>query len=209
MRVGIIDDDIQFLRQAAQLLKTQVSGCEVFPWSTVETLKQQMSVVRTLTVLIVDLNLPSPEGIKLIYEVTRAVPEMNCLILTNDADETSIMDGLAAGAVGYIAKADIKELGKAVKDVAEGKGSISPVVALRISRMLKTQAPSRAADFEGLTPREQEILDELSTGATAMVVSEKLEISFDTVRTHIKNIYKKFGVHSRFQLIKKFGDFKS
>ncbi len=204
MRIGIIDDDGKFLKQVTQILKEQVPGSEVFTWQAAEKLREQLGVVRDLDVLIVDLNLPKPEGIKLIYEVVGQIPDLNCMILTNQADESSIMDGLSAGAVGYIAKSEVGGLGKAVKDVAEGKGSISPVIALRIFRVMKQNAPARNAEFEGLTPRERDILEELSTGASATVVAEKLGIAFDTVRTHIKNIYKKFGVHSRIQLMKKF-----
>ncbi|MFO1470984.1 MAG: response regulator transcription factor [Turneriella sp.] len=204
MRIGIIDDDRQFLRHVVGVLKQQVMGSEVFIWHSTEKLRQQLAVVRELDVLIVDLNLPKPEGIRLIYEVMEQVPDLNCMILTNHADESSIMDGLSAGAVGYIAKSEVGELGKAVKDVADGKGSISPVIALRIFTVMKQKAPARNAEFEGLTPREKDILEELSTGASAAAVANKLGIAFDTVRTHIKNIYKKFGVHSRIQLMKKF-----
>ncbi len=204
MRIGIIDDDGKFLKQVTQILKDQMPGSEVFTWQDAEKLRQQLGVVRDLDVLIVDLNLPKPEGIKLIYEIMGQIPDLNCMILTNQADESSILDGLSAGAVGYIAKSEVGELGKAVKDVAEGKGSISPVIALRIFRVMKQGAPVRNTELDGLTPRERDILEELSTGASATQVAHKLGITFDTVRTHIKHIYKKFGVHSRIQLMKKF-----
>lgn len=203
MRIGIIDDDAQFLKQAVQLLKQQVCGSEVFTWQSPEKLTEQFNVVRDLDVLIVDLNLPKPEGIRLITHVMGQIPDLNCLILTNQADESSILDGLSAGAVGYIAKSEVAELGKAVKDIADGKGSISPIIAMRIFRFMKQKAPAETAEYECLTPREQEILEELSTGASAAAVADKLSIAFDTVRTHIKNIYKKFGVHSRVQLLRK------
>lgn len=204
MRIGVIDDDGRFLRHVVKVLKEQVPGSEVFTWQTPEKLRQQLNVVRDLDVLIVDLNLPKPEGIRLIYDVIARIPDLSCMILTNQQDESSILEGLSAGAVGYIAKSEVSGLGKAVKDVADGKGSISPVIAMRIFRVMKQNAPVKTAAYEGITPRELEILQELSTGATAAIVAEKLDIAFDTVRTHIKNIYKKFGVHSRLQLMKKF-----
>ncbi|MBX3722050.1 MAG: response regulator transcription factor [Turneriella sp.] len=203
MRIGIIDDDGNFLKRVIQVLKEQVPGSEVFTWQAAEKLRQQLNVVRDLDVLIVDLNLPKPEGIKLIYDMIGQMPDLNCMILTNQADEASILDGLSAGAVGYIAKSEIGELGKAVKDVTDGKGSISPLIALQISRVMKQNMNPKVTEYDGLTPREQEILEVLSTGATAMAVAAKLGIAFDTVRAHIKNIYKKFGVHSRLQLVKK------
>lgn len=203
MRIGIIDDDRNFLNRVIHVLKEQVPGSEVFTWQAAEKLRQQLNVVRDLDVLIVDLNLPKPEGIKLIYDMIGQMPDLNCMILTNQADEASILDGLSAGAVGYIAKSEIGELGKAVKDVTAGKGSISPLIALQISRVMKQNMTPKVTGYDGLTPREQEILEVLSTGATAMAVAAKLGIAFDTVRAHIKNIYKKFGVHSRLQLVKK------
>lgn len=204
MRIGIIDDDNRFLRHVVIVLKEQIPGSEIFTWQSPGRLQEQINIVRNLDILIVDLHLPKPEGIKLIYDVIARIPDLNCMILTNQQDESSILEGLSAGAVGYIAKSEVGELGKAVKDVADGKGSISPVIAMRIFRVMKQNAPAKIIDFEGLTPRKQEILEELATGASAAVVAEKLDIAFDTVRTHIKNIYKKFGVHSRLQLMKKF-----
>lgn len=203
MRIGIIDDDQRFLRHAVQALKEQVPGSEVFIWQAPERLMQQLNVVRELDVLIVDLNLPKPEGIQLIGDLIARIPDLSCVILTNQEDESSILDGLAAGAVGYVSKLEIAELGKAVKDVVDGKASISPVIALRIFRLMKQNAPARSSEFEGLTPRERDILEDLATGASAAAVAGKLGIAFDTVRSHIKNIYKKFGVHSRMQLVKK------
>ena len=203
MRIGIIDDDQRFLRHAVQALKEQVPGSEVFIWQAPERLMQQLNVVRELDVLIVDLNLPKPEGIQLIGDLIARIPDLSCVILTNQEDESSILDGLAAGAVGYVSKLEIAELGKAVKDVVDGKASISPVIALRIFRLMRQNSPARTTEFEGLTPRERDILEELSTGASAAAVAGKLGIAFDTVRSHIKSIYKKFGVHSRLQLVKK------
>lgn len=203
MRIGIIDDDVRFLKHVVQKLKEQVPDSEVFTWQTPERLMQQLNVVRGLDLLIVDLYLPKPEGIKLIGNVADLIPDLSCVILTNQEDESSILDGLAAGAVGYVSKLEIAELGKTVKDVVDGKASISPVIALRIFRLMRQNSPARTTEFEGLTPRERDILEELSTGASAAAVAGKLGIAFDTVRSHIKNIYKKFGVHSRMQLVKK------
>lgn len=203
MRIGIIDDNDQFLKHVVALLKAQISGGEVFTWQSSEKMHQQLDVVRALDILIVDLNLPKPEGIRLIHDILEQVPDLNCIILTAQADELSILEGLSAGAVGYISKNEISDLGKAVKDVVDGKASISPTIALRIFHAMKRKAPAKAADYAELTQREQEVLAELATGTTAALVAEKLEMAFDTVRAHIKSIYKKFGVHSRIELIQK------
>lgn len=203
MRIGIIDDDDIFLKRVISVLKAQLSGSEVFTWQCSEKLRAQINVVHDLDVLLVDLNLPKPEGIRLIDSLLEQVPDLNCVILTTQTDEETILKGLSAGAVGYIAKSEISELGKAIKDVVEGKASISPTIALRIFRAMKQNAPAKAANYEELTPREQEVLSELATGASATSVADKFGIAFDTVRAHIKNIYRKFGVHSRVQLINK------
>ena len=203
MRIGLIDDDDQFLKRVAALLKDQISGSEIFTWQCAEKIRNQIHVVRDLDILIVDLNLPKPKGIGLIHDLIEQIPDLNCMILTTQADELSILEGLSAGAVGYISKSEISELGKAVKDVVDGKASISPTIALRIFHAMKRKAPAKTAEYAELTQREQEVLAELATGATATLVAEKLNMAFDTVRAHIKSIYKKFGVHSRVQLIQK------
>lgn len=206
MRIGVVEDDDQFRRYFSGLIKAEISDSEVFAWASPEKCLSEQNILRNLDVLVVDLHLPGMHGIQLIGEVSKIFPDLDCLILTNQADDSSIIRGLAAGAVGYIAKHELKSIAQAIIDVRQGKGAISPVVALRIAHHFRRIAGSGNARADLLTDRENEILNELSTGSSSAKAAEVLGISVETLRTHVKNIYKKYGVHNRVQLMQKLND---
>lgn len=203
MRVGFVEDDEVFRKHLINTIKTDIPGSAVFAWESPAKCLSEPNVLRTLDVLVVDLHLPGMHGIQLIQEVTVMQPNLDCIILTNQADDSSIIRGLAAGAVGYIAKHELKSLAQAIIEVREGKGAISPVVALRIAHHFRRMATTGMKKVEILTERENQILTELSTGSSTAKAAEILGISVETLRTHIKNIYKKYGVHSRAQLMQR------
>ena len=203
MKIGIVEDDENFCKYVIKHVKDGIPGCEIFTWAAPEKLLADMGITARLDVLIVDLHLPGMHGIQLIGEISQKYPNLDCLILTNQADDSSIIRGLAAGAVGYIAKHELQSVAQAILDIRDGKGAISPVVALRIAHHFRRFAASGTNRADLLTERESEILNELSTGSSTSTAAEVLGISVETLRTHIKNIYKKYGVHNRVQLMQK------
>ncbi|MCR9145102.1 MAG: response regulator transcription factor [bacterium] len=148
--------------------------------------------------LITDLGLPGMRGEEVIARVKETLPELPIVAYTVFEDEDSILGAIRAGANGYILKDTAEQLILAeLRVVLLGGSTLTPRIAERI---LNLQAAADSAETQGreeLTPRELEILNEISLGFTYGEIAEHLTISLHTVRRHIEKIYRKLNVNSR------------
>ena len=160
-------------------------------------------------VLIVDLNLPDLDGAALIGRLKPMLPHTQFLVLTMYEDTGLIFDALKAGATGYLLKrATSTELASAIREIHSGGSPMTPSIARQVVESFLAASAPTATDF-GLSPRETAVLDLLSKGDLYKEVGDKLSISIDTVRSHIRKIYEKLQVNSRSQAVAKFlGDQK-
>jgi DNA-binding NarL/FixJ family response regulator len=152
-------------------------------------------------VILMDIEMPGPDGITLTKQITAKYPEIKILIQTVFDDNEKIFQALCAGAAGYILKNDSphKYL-EAVTEVFDGKASINASIAKKVigffaNKNVVMAAPS-GEDYR-LSIREQEILKHIVTGKSLKEIAADLFISYDTIRTHSKHIYKKLQVASR------------
>lgn len=151
----------------------------------------------TPDVLLVDINLPGLSGIECVARLKARLPDLRVLMLTKYQESDLIFDSLRAGASGYLLKRmSATELIPAIEQVHAGGAPMSMQIARKIvDYFQRTREP--ASDMEKLTPREQEILALLAKGQLYKEISDRLGISLNTVRTHVKNIYDKLHVRSR------------
>lgn len=142
-------------------------------------------------VALMDINLPGISGIECLKQMKTVLPTMDVIMLTVFADDKTVFDSLCAGACGYITKnASPEEILDAIREVKKGGAPMSA----RIARMVVGSFKNFEAT--SLTDREREVLEQLCKGKSYKMVADALFISHDTVRHHIKNIYKKLQVHS-------------
>jgi DNA-binding NarL/FixJ family response regulator len=155
-------------------------------------------------VALVDINLPGMSGIECVARLKSLLPALQVLMLTTYAETDLIFNSLRAGASGYLLKnRPAAELIQAVEQVQAGGSPMTMQIARKLVEHFQ-QAPRRASDLENLTKREQEILTLLSKGCLYKEISDQLDISVTTVRTHLKHIYEKLHVQSRTQAAVKF-----
>ncbi len=149
-------------------------------------------------VVLMDIDLPDMNGIEGVAHLKEKLLETDFIMLTIKDDDESVFDSLCAGASGYLLK-DIPpaQLLHSIKEVYEGGSPMSPSIARRIINSF------RPTSNYTLTKRELEILDQLCNGENYNAIAELLHVSGHTVRTHIKNIYKKLHVNSRGEAVKK------
>jgi DNA-binding NarL/FixJ family response regulator len=124
------------------------------------------------------------------------------LILTSYNAESKIFDALKHGATGYMFKDDIYSLGQILEILLSGGAYISPTIAVIVANYFKSESILHENQKE-LTEREEEILKEISSGFSPAEIAEKLSLSIATIRSHIRNIYKKLEVNNQIQLLKK------
>lgn len=147
-------------------------------------------------IVLVDLKLPGMDGATLIRNLKRAHPEMLFLVITQFDDSDLLFNALQAGADGYILKrASDAEIIEAIRTVAEGGGAMSPSICRKVLDHFQKLTPSRDAQSQ-LSDREIELLHLARRGKRAKEIARATGLSYETVRTHFRNIYRKLHVHS-------------
>ena len=153
--------------------------------------------------VILDINLPGVSGIDAARIIKKTSPEIQIMMCTVYEDDEKIFDALKAGACGYILKrAPVQEIFDAVRQLLSGGSPMSPSIARRVVESFQLKADNPAAS---LSDRENEILDLLATGMRLKEIADKLFVSINTVRTHIRHIYEKLQVQSRVEALNKTG----
>jgi len=142
------------------------------------------------------------EGVKI---ATETIPELNVLMLTIYEESDKVFDALCAGACGYLVKkTPPSRLLEAIKEVNDGGSPMSSRIAREVINAFKEGAASVQDDSGyNLSSREKEVLNSLADGNNYKEIADELFISVDTVRHHIRNIYKKLHVHSRSEAVAK------
>jgi DNA-binding NarL/FixJ family response regulator len=155
-------------------------------------------------VVLMDINLPGMNGVECVRRLKQLAPKTQVIMLTAYEDTDNIFNSLAAGAGGYLLKRTTSaELLAAIRDVQIGGSPMTTHIARKVVQSFQKAGPSPHAT-ENLAPREQEVLDYLSQGLMYKEIAEKLGISFETVRTHIRRIYEKLQVRTRTEAVSKF-----
>lgn len=154
-------------------------------------------------VILMDINLPGMNGIECVRRLKEALPDANILMLTVYEESDKIFDSLKAGASGYLLKrTPQKELMEAIVHVHVGGSPMTGLIARKVVQYFKQR--SSPSELETLSAREREILERLGEGAAYKEIADALRLSIDTVRMHIRGIYRKLHVHSRGEAVAKF-----
>jgi DNA-binding NarL/FixJ family response regulator len=160
-------------------------------------------------VVLMDLRMPGVDGVQATREIRTAQPATQVVVLTTYADESSILDALHAGALGYLTKdAGIAEISRAVQAAAAGHSLLDATVQSRLlaaasagARPAPSPAPPAVALPDELTPREAEVLGLVARGLSNAEIAAHLVVSEATVKTHINHLFAKAGVRDRAQAV--------
>ena len=147
-------------------------------------------------IAIVDIRLPDGSGIELTRELLARRPDLGVILYTGDSDADLLYDGLDSGARGYALKAgSVEELLAAIEKVRSGGSYVDP----RLDRILLS--PRATAGVPSLSPREREIMHLMAEGMTADAIADKIGVSVETVRTHVRNVIRKLQARNRVHAI--------
>lgn len=153
-------------------------------------------------VVLMDIKLPGMSGIECMKLLKPMQPQMQFMVCTVYEDDEHIFNALKAGATGYILKKT--EPGKMLESIRDLYNGGSPMNALIARKIISSfQKPGPEVHLQALTQREQELLQLLAQGLRYKEIAVQLSLSTDTVRTHIRNIYRKLEVQSRTEAINK------
>lgn len=150
-------------------------------------------------ILLLDIGLPGISGLEAIPLILQKMPELNIVMLTTYEEEDVIVKALCRGACSYISKkASLEEIVEALRIVAAGGSYMSPSIAREIVNHLMGGRVSKASI---LTERQKEILERLVDGKSYQTIASELFISVETVRSHIKKMYKVLHVNNKTEAI--------
>jgi len=154
-------------------------------------------------VILMDIDMPGISGIEAAGIIRDHFPTVKVLMLTVFDENHKVFESICNGAVGYILKkTDPLLILQAVKDANNGGAPMTNSIAIKVLQMFREHAPAKEENID-LTEREQEILTLLTKAHSYKMIASTCEISIDTVRFHIKNIYEKLQVHSMSEAVSK------
>lgn len=199
----LLYDDNESLRSSIRTMLTWNEAFEVvaaFPDShhVVEDIMQY-----TPDVILMDIDMPPSNGIETVKVLRAKYPDLPVIMLTVFEDNDHIIDAICAGANGYLLKKDIDQVVSSIKDVLNGGAPMTSSVARKVLQLFPRRTPQVEDSTSSLTAREKEILNFLVKGYSYKMIASELSLSVDTIRTHIKNIYKKMQVSSATEAVYK------
>jgi DNA-binding NarL/FixJ family response regulator len=155
-------------------------------------------------VILMDIEMPGLNGIEAVRRTRALDRKVHIIMLTVFDDNKHVLDAICAGASGYLLKKHLSDhLPEAIRQVMDGEPPMSRGIARMIIAGMQQTATGPTPNDYRLSSREKEILTHLSRGEGLKAMASVLDISIDTVRTHIKNIYEKLQVHSQTEAVSK------
>lgn len=200
IRVAIVEDNDDFREGLFSILQNSKGFRCSGQYDSVE---EAMKNLPKVDVVLMDIGLPGKSGIEGARFVKQKYPDTQVIMLTVFSDDKNIFNAIVAGANGYmLKKTPPAKLLLAIEEAVSGGMPMTPMIARQVVEMFKKQVPPEQENYS-LTPREQEILDQLVEGLNYNMIAERLFISLDTVRNHIRHVYEKLHVHSKSQAVAK------
>ena len=202
IRTAVIED----LKEIREGLTTLINFTEGFrctgSYRSVEEALERLKG-EVPDVVLSDIGLPGMSGIEGVRILKERYPAMHVLMLTVYDDDDRIFDALCAGASGYLLKrTPPAQLLDNIREAMSGGAPVSPEVASRMIKFFRELRPTDRSDYE-LTPHETRLLKLLTEGYNYDTAAEKLGVSYNTIKFHVRHIFEKLQVHSKSEAVVK------
>jgi len=197
MHIVLVDDHTLFRKGLAELLEREgavkVSAITGNPAEVAELLR-----LHHPDVLLLDLNLGGTDGITVMQQLRADGFDLPVLILTVSEAEDDMARALRSGANGYLLKSmEPDEVVDAIDRAGRGETVVAPGMTAKLVRLLDTKSAVAPSLLDTLTHREREILSHLARGESNKAIARQLDISYDTVKLHVRHVLAKLNLSSR------------
>ncbi len=202
--IAIVEDDKKISEYIAHEISQAMNIDTLLVFNKGDEALYQLSA-SPVNVALFDIELPGLNGIECIKKLKMIHPRMEMIVLTAYDNSENVFEAIRAGASGYLLKSiSPAKIIEAIYDVFGGGSVMSSQIARKVMEAFAVKENTNEY-FQDLSRREQEILEQLSKGFRYKEIAEKLFISIETVRTHVRNIYEKLHVNSRVEALRKTG----
>ncbi len=207
LKIAIVDDNSFLINAVREKLSffdditvkhTSLNGSELLV---------KLEENHNVDLILMDIEMPVLNGIETTQVVKQKYPQIKIIMLTAFDNDEHIFNAIKAGADGYLLKEiNPTDLYNGIHETLNGGAAMNPSIALKTLKLLRNPSSiQNKSDQEeiSLSPREVEVLEQLSKGLSYTAIAENLFLSPSTVRKHIENIYKKLQVHSKIEAVQK------
>ncbi len=201
--VWIIDDNKHFCILLKESLKNRPGRNVSYFFSIAEALAGAKKKRTAPDVVLLDIGMPEMNGIDGIDILQSEWPEVRIIMLTSHDEEKAITRSLRMGAAGYLLKtSSAEDIDRSIDNVMAGGSPLDPNITSKIIDLLLVHKEYTPRNYR-LTAREVDVVHMITKGLTTVMIAEELNISYFTINTHLKNIYRKLKVHSKPGLVAK------
>lgn len=196
-KVIIIEDDLEFAEIQKKTINSfnnyEVVG--VFP-NPIEFLEKK---INDADIILLDIIMPKMNGIEAIKPISEKYPSTSIIINSIKQETNTILKSLQLGAVGYVDKQNFfNYIEEVLNSVINDGAFITP----KIARKIFDYFTHKKNNLEELSPRESQVANAIADGLSYKLVAVELDLSIDTIRTNIRNIYRKLKINSKSELVK-------
>jgi DNA-binding NarL/FixJ family response regulator len=196
----LIADDHELFRHGLREALGRFEGIEIVGEAATGRAAVEQSVALRPDVVLMDVRMPDQSGIEATAEILRSCPETRMLVLTMYEDKELLRQAISAGAAGYVLKdIGIETLVAGIRSVHQGDTLIGSEMARHLLTSGSAESGNAYPRSNGLTEREIKILGEVARGLGDKEIAAKLLLSEWTVKSHLRNVYRKLKVQKRAQ----------
>ncbi len=194
LKILILDDHTLFLKGMSMILKNYWPQIDVYAYQSIKNLKSDNLKFDTFDLMISDIELPNEDTFGLFSSLRLNFPELPILVVSMHKKQAIIKKCKALNIEGYLLKDEDEQLVKAIKTILGG--------GIYYSKTIVNFFNNTKSSFEKLSKREEEVIKLIADGFTNIEIAEKLFLSKETIKTHIKNIKLKLEITTRHEITK-------
>jgi DNA-binding NarL/FixJ family response regulator len=199
----LIADDHGLVRAGIRALLEKQSHMEVVDEASNGREALALAIRHRPDVVLMDISMPQLNGLEVVRQLARDLPQVRCIILSMHADEEHVWQALKAGAAGYLVKGgSLAELELAITSVGQGETYLSPGVSGPVIKEYVRRTSHEGDSADSLTPRQREILQMIAEGKTTKQMALILNVSVKTIESHRAQLMKRVGVQDIASLVK-------
>jgi DNA-binding NarL/FixJ family response regulator len=207
IKIAIIDDNSFLIKSTQEKLSFFEDFDIKFTATDGINCVEKLEKNHNIDLILMDIEMPKMNGIEATEIIKNKYPQIKIIMLTVFDNDENIFNAIKAGADGYLLKeVNPKDLHQGIIDTMDGGATMTPSIAMKTLKLFRNPTTFENITNEeeyNLTPREIEVLEQLSKGLKYNAIAENLFLSAGTIRKHVENIYSKLQVHNKLEAIQK------